>query len=75
MIQIDAQMTLLVFMPIVLVMTAAQLATSRLQKYRAASRESTSKVPGEISEMFGNVQAIQVAGAEKRVIDRFQQLR
>ncbi|SDN01961.1 ATP-binding cassette, subfamily B [Paenibacillus sp. yr247] len=71
-IRIDAQMTLLVFMPIVLVITTAQLATVRLQKYRAASRESTSKVTGEISEMFGNVQAIQVAGAEKRVINRFR---
>lgn len=71
-IRIDAQMTLLVFMPIVLVITAAQLATVRLQKYRAASREATSKVTGEISEMFGNVQAIQVAGAENRVIDRFR---
>lgn len=70
-IRIDAQMTLLVFMPIVIVITAAQLATVRLQKYRAASREATSKVTGEISEMFGNVQAIQVAGAEKRVITRF----
>ncbi|NRF91310.1 ABC transporter ATP-binding protein [Paenibacillus frigoriresistens] len=70
-IRIDAQMTLLVFMPIVFVITAAQLATVRLQKYRAASREATSKVTGEISEMFGNVQAIQVAGAEKRVIARF----
>jgi ATP-binding cassette subfamily B protein len=70
-IRIDAQMTLLVFMPIVIVITAAQLATVRLQKYRAASRESTSKVTGEISEMFGNVQAIQVAGAEKRVMERF----
>lgn len=70
-IRIDAQMTLLVFMPIVLVISAAQLATVRLQKYRAASREATSKVTGEISEMFGNVQAIQVAGAEKRVISRF----
>lgn len=71
-IRIDAQMTLLVFLPIVLVITAAQLATVRLQKYRAASREATSRVTGEISEMFGNVQAIQVAGAEKRVIDRFR---
>ncbi|KRE83078.1 ABC transporter ATP-binding protein [Paenibacillus sp. Soil766] len=70
-IRIDAQMTLLVFMPIVIVISAAQLATVRLQKYRAASRESTSKVTGEISEMFGNVQAIQVAGAEKRVMERF----
>ncbi|MFC5448449.1 ABC transporter ATP-binding protein [Paenibacillus aestuarii] len=73
-IRIDAQMTLLVFLPLVLVISAAQLATARLQKYRAASRESTAKVTGEISEMFGNVQAIQVAGAEKRVIERFRKL-
>ncbi|MEB4799296.1 ABC transporter ATP-binding protein, partial [Paenibacillus chondroitinus] len=71
-IRIDTQMTMLVFLPIVLVITAAQLATVRLQKYRAASREATSKVTGEISEMFGNVQAIQVAGAEDRVIERFR---
>ncbi|MFD0697971.1 ABC transporter ATP-binding protein [Paenibacillus sp. GCM10027628] len=73
-IRIDAQMTLLVFLPLVLVISAAQLATTRLQKYRAASRESTAKVTGEISEMFGNVQAIQVAGAEKRMIERFRRL-
>lgn len=70
--RIDAQMTLLVFLPLVFVVTLAQLATSRLQKYRAASRESTARVTGAISEMFGNVQAIQVAGAEARVIERFR---
>jgi ATP-binding cassette, subfamily B, bacterial len=73
-IRIDAQMTLFVFLPLILVISAAQLATARLQKYRAASRESTAKVTGEISEIFGNVQAIQVAGAENRVIERFRQL-
>ena len=71
-IRIDVQMTLLVFLPLVLVVTAAQLATSKLQKYRAASRESTSRVTGAISEMFSNVQAIQVAGAEERVVNRFK---
>ncbi|REE57417.1 ATP-binding cassette subfamily B protein [Paenibacillus taihuensis] len=70
---IDLQMTLLVFLPLVVVVSVAQLSTSRLQKYRAASRESTSRVTGAISEMFSNVQAIQVAGAEERVIERFRQ--
>jgi len=73
-IRIDAQMTTLVFLPLVIVVIAAQLATTRLQKYRAASRESTAKVTGAISEMFGNVQAIQVAGAEHRVTERFRKL-
>lgn len=73
-IRIDAQMTLLVFLPLVMVVVVAQLATTRLQKYRSASREATAQVTGAISEMFGSVQAIQVAGAEKRVIDRFKLL-
>lgn len=73
-VNIHAQLTFYVFVPLVLVVTAAQLATARLQKYRAASREATSKVTGAISEMFNTVQAIQVAGAEQRVIDRFKRL-
>ncbi|MDF2722734.1 MAG: transporter ATP-binding protein, partial [Paenibacillus sp.] len=72
--RIDAQLTLFVFVPLVLVVTAAQLATSRLQKYRAASREATGQVTEAISEMFGAVLAIQVAGAEDRVINRFKAL-
>ncbi|WP_409342730.1 ABC transporter ATP-binding protein [Paenibacillus sp. MBLB4367] len=73
-IDINAQLTIWVFMPLVVVVTLAQLSTARLQKYRAASREATSQVTGAISEMFGNVQAIQVAGAEDRMIGRFKQL-
>ncbi|MFD1954975.1 ABC transporter ATP-binding protein [Paenibacillus thailandensis] len=72
--RIDAQMTLLVFVPLVLVVAGAQMATGRLHKYRAASREATANVTGAISEMFGNAQAIQVAGAEERVIARFRKL-
>lgn len=71
---IDVKMTLLVFVPLVLVVTAAQLSTALLQKYRAASRKATSQVTGAIAEMFGAVQAIQVAGAEDRVIGRFRLL-
>ncbi|WP_420869611.1 ABC transporter transmembrane domain-containing protein [Cohnella ginsengisoli] len=71
---IDAQLTVLVFVPLILVVTAAQIATTRIRKYRAASRESTAQVTGAISEMFGSVLAIQVAGAEKRVVDRFAKL-
>lgn len=73
-IRIDAQMTLWVFLPLVVVISAAQLSTAWVQKYRAASREATSQVTGAISEMFTSVQAIQVAGAEDRVIDNFRHL-
>jgi ATP-binding cassette subfamily B protein len=73
-VRIDARLTLLVFLPLVVVVAVAQLATSLLQKYRAASREATGQVTEAISEMFGAVQAIQVAGAESRVIQRFKAL-
>ncbi|ANS76637.1 ABC transporter ATP-binding protein [Paenibacillus yonginensis] len=73
-ISIDAQMTLFVFVPLVIVVAAAQIATARIQKYRAASREATARVTSSISEMFSNVQAIQVAGAESRVVRRFVEL-
>lgn len=72
--RIDAELTVWVFVPLIAVVTAAQWATSWLQKYRAASREATGQVTGAISEMFGTVQAIQVAGAERRVIDNFMRL-
>ncbi|WP_178023967.1 ABC transporter ATP-binding protein [uncultured Paenibacillus sp.] len=73
-ISIDAQLTFFVFVPLILVVTAAQIATARIQKYRAASRTATAKVTGSISEMFANVQAIQVAGAEGRIVRRFERL-
>ncbi|SDD41369.1 ATP-binding cassette, subfamily B [Paenibacillus sp. UNCCL117] len=73
-IRIHPQMTLWVFLPLIVVVTAAQLSTALLQKYRAASREATSQVTGAISEMFGTVQSIQVAGAEERMIRRFRRL-
>ncbi|WP_010500763.1 ABC transporter ATP-binding protein [Paenibacillus elgii] len=73
-IRINAEMTLWVFLPLVVVVTIAQLSTTMLQKYRAASREATSQVTGAISEMFSTVQSIQVAGAEDRVIERFKRL-
>lgn len=73
-ISIDARMTLLVFLPLIFVVTAAQIATARIQKYRAASRAATAQVTGSISEMFANLQAIQVAGAEARVVRRFAEL-
>lgn len=72
--QIDVQLTLWIFLPLVVIVSTAQFSTTLLHKYRVASRESTAKVTEAISEMFGSVQAIQVAGAEERVIERFNQV-
>jgi ATP-binding cassette, subfamily B, bacterial len=72
--RIDARMTLLVFGPLVGVIVAARVASARLEQYRRASRAATGRVTGMIGEIFGAVQAVQVAGAERHVIDHFRQI-
>jgi ATP-binding cassette subfamily B protein len=72
--RIDARMTLLVFGPLVGVIVAARVAGARLEQYRQASRKATGRVTGMIGEMFGAVQAVQVAGAEGHVIEHFRRV-
>jgi ATP-binding cassette, subfamily B, bacterial len=71
---IDARLTLLVFVPLALVIAIVQSLSSRIQKYRVASRQATGRVTGAIGEIFGAAQAIQVAGAETHVVDYFHTL-
>ncbi|MFZ5826446.1 MAG: ABC transporter ATP-binding protein [Bacillota bacterium] len=72
--QINARLTALVFLPLVGVVIITRLAGNRLEQTRRVSRGATAKVTGLISEMFGAVQAVQVAGAEDRMIDHFRRL-
>ena len=71
---IEARITLLVFLPFVGVVALAHLASRRIELYRRGSRAATGRVTGIIGEMFGAAQAIQVAGAEDHVIDHFRRL-
>lgn len=73
-VRIEPRITLFVFLPLVAVVAVAQMATKRVHEYRKASREATGRVTDAISEMFGAVQAIQVAGAEAHVIEHFRRL-
>jgi len=72
--RVNVSITCYVFLPLILVVSITQLASKRLQTYRATSREATGKVTGMVGEMFSSVQAIQLAGAEKRFIDRLRLL-
>ncbi len=74
MLRTNARITLVVFLPLVAVMVAANLAESGLHRYRTASREATGRVTGFIGEMFGAVQAVQVATAEARIVEHFRDL-
>jgi ATP-binding cassette, subfamily B, bacterial len=71
---VDARVTLLVFTPIVAVIVLANAARARLEHVRTRSREATAQVTGTIGEIFGAVQAIQVAGAEDAVIAHLRRL-
>ncbi|GHO70916.1 HlyB/MsbA family ABC transporter [Ktedonobacter sp. SOSP1-52] len=74
MLHTSVRITLFVFLPLLCVVIIAQSMKKRLEKYRVASRAATAEVTGAIGEIFGSVQAIQVAGAEERVTEHFSHL-
>jgi ATP-binding cassette subfamily B protein len=74
MVQINALITVVVFLPMVTVVLAANLAMKRLEAYRQANREATGAVTGFLGDLLGGAQAIKVAGAESRMIGHFDQL-
>ena len=69
---INAQITLFVFAPLVLVILIAERAGTRIRHYRQAAREATGRVTGAIGEMFGSVQSIKVTGTESHMIANFR---
>ncbi len=69
---INVLITLLVFLPLVCVVAIVQIMSNRLERYRKASRHATGRVTSAIGEIFGTVQAIQVAGAEDSVVANFR---
>jgi ATP-binding cassette subfamily B protein len=73
-VSINVWITLFVFLPLTLVLAAAQAMSNRMERYRIASRAATGGVTGAIGEAFAGVQAIQVAGAEASVLANFRRL-
>ena len=74
MLRINEVVTLFALAPVLLVGLAANAASSRITRYRRASRQATGRVTGFIGEIFGSVQGIKVATAEGNVIGHFQRL-
>ncbi len=71
---IDATIAVFVFVPLVVIVAVGQVATTRLQRSRAASQQATSRVTGAIGEIFGAVQAVQIARAESGVVGHLRRL-
>ncbi len=74
MLQINVPVTLGTFVPLLIVVGIAQQLGERAKRYRRASRQATSQVTGMIADMFNSTQALKVANAEVRVIDRFREI-
>lgn len=72
--RISPLMTVVSLLPLFLLVGASNLASTRVERYRAATRQASSRVTGFIAECFGAVQAIQVARAEDCVAEQFAQL-
>ncbi len=71
---IDAQLTLVVFAPLIVVVVLAERAGSMVERARRQARDATGEVTGAIGEIFGGVQAVKLAGAEDRVVGHLRRL-
>ncbi|MCU0519702.1 MAG: ABC transporter ATP-binding protein/permease [Anaerolineae bacterium] len=74
MVRIDAWITAVAFVPLLIAVALSNWASQKVEGLRVASREATAQVSGFVGEMYGAVQAIQVATAESRIVKRFRQL-
>jgi len=73
-IAIDARITAIVVLPLLLVVAAARWVSKHIRRYREASRRATERVTGAIGEAMEGVQTIQLAGAEKHVLSHVEGL-
>lgn len=71
---INARITILVFIPLVIILVVIQKVRTRIRRYRQASRQATEQVTGLIGEMFSSVQAVKIAGAEPMMLNYFNQV-
>jgi len=72
--RVNPHITVYVFLPLVVVTAAAQMAAMRIQHYRKLAREATGRVTDAIGEIFGSVQAVKVAGSEEAVVGHLRRL-
>ena len=70
--RIDLRVTLFGFLPLVVILTFVNLLNNRIRRYRKANQEAIGQVTGLLGELFGAVQAVKVAGAERHVVAHLQ---
>ena len=71
---VNATIAIFVFVPLAAIVLIVQMVQTRLRQTRAASQIATSQVTGALGEIFGAVQAVQLARAERGVVEHFRRL-
>lgn len=71
---INARMTLVTILPLVIVTVIARRTSNALERYRTASSQATSQVTGAIGDILAAVQTIQAAGVAEHILTRFRRL-
>ena len=74
MVRINPWITLVAFVPGVVLYGAMRFLARPIASYRQRSREATGQVSNALGEFLGAVQVLQVANAEKRAVGQFQEL-
>ncbi len=70
--RIDPLLTVGVFVPLLLTIVLIVRMETRIVRFRKANQEAIGNVTGLLGEMFGAVQAVKAAGAERRVVGHFR---
>ena len=71
---IDSTITVVALVPSIAVFTITKVLGGRIDVFRQRSRQATGRVSGSLGELLGAVQVLQVAGAEERARNHFDQL-
>lgn len=72
--RIDAFLTVVVVMPLLLMLLVSKIINPYVEHYREVSRQATERVTGAIGETFASVQAIQLARAEENIANHLKRL-
>jgi ATP-binding cassette subfamily B protein len=74
MLRVNAFVTVAAVLPLLVVVLLARAAGKRINRYRTRSRDAAGKVTSALAEIFGMVQAVKLAGAERQVTEHLHTL-
>lgn len=70
--RIDAYITLILYLPLILIAIVAKVLNNRIIVERKKSRSGASEVSALLGDLFNNIQTIKVEGKEKQIINRLK---